>query len=99
MKRTLYISLFAVAVIATPMANADKKTTGQPTLVDTQTYQVTGTVQLVNNKEGTVVIDDREYLLANKSTSAKVAVLGSKVDFSYREARPLPVITDISMRR
>lgn len=100
MSRPLYTSLLVAVVITMPIAYAETKATvGQPTLIDTQTFRVTGTIQLVNSKEGTVVIDDREYLLPNKSFSAKTAIRGMKVDFSYREAKPLPVITDISVQR
>lgn len=98
MKRILHIALLAATVIALPVANAETRA-AQPTLVDLQVFRATGTVQLLHAKERTVVIDDREYLLPANSASAKAAIRGAKVDFSYREAKPLPVITEISIRR
>lgn len=98
MRPALYIALLAATVI-TPITSAETRTAAQPTLVDMQVFRATGTVQLLHAKEGTVVIDDREYLLPANSASAKAAIRGGKVDFSYREAKPLPVITEISIRR
>lgn len=99
MRRTLYVVLLAATVVTIPLAGAETRATGQPTLIDVQVLRASGTVQLLHSKEGTVVIDDREYLLPANSVSARTAIRGAKVDFSYREARPLPVITEMSIRR
>lgn len=98
MRRTLCIALLAAAAIAIPVANAETRT-GQSILVDQQVFRASGTVQLLHARERTVVIDDREYSLPASSASSKVTIRGAKVDFSYREAKPLPVITEISIRR
>lgn len=99
MRQALYAALLATMVITIPMASAETRTAGQPTLADLQVLRATGTVQMLHAKGGTVVIDDREYLLPANSASAKAAPRGAKVDFSYREANPLPVITEMSIRR
>lgn len=94
-----YIAPLVAMVITTPITGAEPRTVGQPNLSDIQVLRITGTVQLLHAKTGTVVIDDREYLLPANSASTRAAVRGAKVDFSYREAKPLPVITEMSIRR
>lgn len=69
----------------------------EPALSDLQGLRSTGTVQLVNSQQRTVVIDDREYLVSD--ASAKKLVRGTRVNFSYRESKPLPIISDISAQR
>lgn len=71
--------------------------TAEPALSSLQDLRSTGTVQLVNSQQRTVVIDDREYLVSD--ASAKKLVRGTRVNFSYRESKPLPIISDISTPR
>lgn len=71
--------------------------TAEPALSSIQDLRSAGTVQLVNSQQRTVVIDDREYVVSD--ASVKKLVRGTRVNFSYRESRPLPIISDISAQR
>lgn len=99
MKPRFYAALLAVTVIGCMSPVGAEPRVAAPSLPGTQVLHATGTVEMVHAKQGTVVINDREYLLSPDSTSAKTATRGARVDFSYRESQPLPVITEISTRR
>lgn len=99
MKPRFYAALLAVTVIGSmPISGAEPRVAA-PSLPGIQVLRATGTVEMVHAKQGTVVINDREYLLSPDSTSAKTATRGARVDFSYRESQPLPVITEITTKR
>jgi hypothetical protein len=79
---------------------------GPAPAVDTRTHRASGTVELVHAATGSVVINDREYQLSRASTSPGrtgtptfAPRRGARVEFSYREAQPLPIITEISVAR
>lgn len=94
----LLINLFAIAGIG--LVSIFGTTTvyaAEPTLSDLKDFRSTGTVQLVNSEHRTVVIDDREYLVSD--SSVKKLVRGARVNFSYRESKPMPIISDISVQR
>ena len=100
MKKRFYATLLAVTVSSGLLiAGTDVRAAKPAPVADNQTHRATGTVELVHARQGTVVINDREYLLPAGDASARAAIRGVKVEFSYREGSPLPIITDISKRR
>jgi len=101
MKERFYATPLAVAVtvIGSMLMAGTEIRAAEPSLPDTQVFRGTGTVEMVHAKQGSVVINDREYILSPNSASAKTAIRGTRVEFSYRESQPLPIITEISTRR
>lgn len=91
------INLFAIAGIGLVSILGTTAHAAEPTLSALQDLRSAGTVQLVNSPQRTVVIDDREYLVSD--SSVKKLVRGTRVNFSYRESKPMPIISDISVQR
>jgi hypothetical protein len=99
MKQRFFAALLAVTVSVSLLIAGTQALAAQPVPAGYPVYRATGTVELVHARQGTVVINDREYLLPAGDASARAAIRGARVEFAYREARPLPIITEISKRR
>ena len=62
---------------------------------------MTGKVEAINTTTGSIVINDREYLLPaagheRNRVTTKTPRQGTRVKFSYQEGQPLPIIIEIS---
>ena len=98
MRKQIYTGLASFMAIGALLMAMTANVIADP-VASMETFQMTGKVEFINTTAGRIVINDREYMLPSNSASAKTAIRGARVDFSYRESKPLPVITEISIRR
>ena len=99
MRQLFYVAVLTITAIGHIAIIGTEARAAGPSLSDSQVMRVTGTVNMVHSQKGTVVIDDREYVLPSNTDSSKRATRNARVDFLYRESMPLPVITEILPRR
>jgi len=100
MKEQLYTGLVAFAIIGTLLVPITDSAMADP-LTSAGPFQMTGKVEAINTTTGSIVINDREYMLPAAGSgqnrgSAETPRRGTRVRFSYQEGRPLPMITEIS---